>query len=56
MRLKILLPVAIVLGLFAIQPVLTNAAMAQTSTSQPAAKKPAAKKTAAKKSTAPKTS
>jgi hypothetical protein len=62
MRLKLLLPVAIVLGLFAVQPVLSNAAHAQTSTTttvkkpvakkkaaKKAAKKPAAKKAAAKK-------
>jgi len=62
MRLKLLLPVAVVLGLFAVQPVLSNAAHAQTSTSttvkkpvakkkaaKKAVKKPAAKKTAAKK-------
>lgn len=55
MRLKILLPAAIVLGLFAVQPPLTNAALAQTSTmTQPAAKKPAAKKATAKKATAKK--
>jgi len=62
MRLKLLLPVAVVLGLFAVQPVLSNAAHAQTSTTttvkkpvakkkvaKKAAKKPAAKKVAAKK-------
>jgi len=62
MRLKLLLPVAVVLGLFAVQPVLSNAAHAQTSTTttvkkpvakkkvaKKAAKKPAAKKAAAKK-------
>ena len=45
MRLKLLLPVAIVLGLFAVQPVLSNAAHAQTSTTT-TVKKPIAKKKA----------
>jgi len=48
MRLKLLLPVAIVLGLFAVQPVLSNAAHAQTSTTT-TVKKPVAKKKVAKK-------
>ena len=56
MRRKILLPVAFVLGLFAIQPALTNAAYAQASSSTTATKPAPAKKAAAKKPAMSKTS
>ena len=49
MRLKILLPVALVLGVFAVQPVLSNAAYAQTSSTTATMKAPAKKGHAKKK-------